>query len=94
MRQPKYQEPPQQSEYPTQACSRATWLLNSMAVDVKYKRVTMKEFNAAYTAIRQLNIPVHCTQTQTAGKRVLRCSCYRPLSGIGESRQRKRRKRG
>lgn len=94
MTQPKYQEAPQQSEYPKQACSRAAWLLNSYATDVKYKRLTMKEFNAAYKAIQQLNVPVHCTEKRTAGKRTLRCFCHPPLSGIGGTPKRKRRKRG
>ena len=93
MRGVKYVDAPKQSEYPKRACSRAVWLLNNMGVDVNYKRKTMKEFNSAYTAIRQLNIPVNCTQKQKAGKKILSCSCYSPLSGIGGTRQRKRQRR-
>ena len=94
MTQLKYIDAPKQSEYPKQACSRAAWQLNSLGIDVKYKRATMKEFNAVYTAIQQLNIPVQCRETQKAGKKTLSCFCYSPISGIAGGRQRKRRTRG
>lgn len=90
----KYEEAPKQSEYPKQACNRAAWLLNSLGTDVTYKRLTMKQFNAAYGAIKRLNIPVECTEKQTAGKKTLSCFCYRPISGIARAPQRKRGKRG
>jgi len=87
----KYEDAPDMTEYPEQACKRAAWLLNSLALDVtKYKRITMKEFNAAYSALQSLNIPVHCKQTTKKKKppykikegveRSIRCFCYPPTA--------------
>ena len=93
MAETKYQDAPKQSEYPTQACSRAAWVLNSLGQDVKYKRLSMKEFNAAYSAVQSLNIPVQCKAKGAGGKKSVECFCYRPLSGIVGARKAKRRKR-
>jgi len=91
----KYEDAPNQSEYPAQACKRAAWLLNSWALDVtKFRRKTMKEFNAAYKALQSLNIPVECTEKGAGPKKAIRCFCYRPLSGLaGRGRKGKRRGR-
>ena len=86
-----YKAAPKQSEIPKSLSERAAWYLNGLGVDAtKYGRLTMKEFNAAYSATQALNIPVHCKTTGTGKKKQIKCFCYPPLSGLGGKRKRKR----
>lgn len=90
----KYVAAPNQSAYPEQACSRAAWFLTSKGEDVRYKRLPLENFNAAYNAIENLNIPVHCSQKRVRGENIIKCFCHSPLSGTGKKRKARRGKRG
>lgn len=93
MQQQKYIDAPKQSELHPQLCKRAAWYLNSIALDTtKYRRMTMKEFNAAYGATQALNIPVHCKSTGTGKTKRIKCFCYPPLSGLAGKRKRRKKR--
>jgi hypothetical protein len=88
-----YKAAPKQSQIQKSLCERAAWYLNSIGEDTtKRGRLTMKEFNAAYSATQALNIPVHCKITGTGQKKRINCFCYPPLSGL-KSKRRKGGKR-
>ena len=47
MKDPRYEAGVKQSEVPKALCQRAAWYLNNVGLDAtKYKRRTIKEFNA------------------------------------------------
>lgn len=77
-----YKKAPKQTSWSKEALNRATYQMNSLAVDYATGRLTACEFQGNYDMTQRLNMPIHCKKIGTESrtrKPVYQCFQYPPV---------------
>ncbi len=77
-----YKKAPKQTSWSKEALNRATWQMNSLAVDYAAGRLTACEFQGNYDMTQSLNMPIQCKKIGTESrtkKPVYQCFRYPAL---------------